>query len=329
MFETLEIMISLSTIYLILSMILKYIMSIIKRLLKTKANVVADEMKHLIGDQKLIPLIEKKADELCLLDSLGISKKSKKGFRQLSKNNIKELLLEFKSDLEHAEKAGLPIDIDGIVEAGQDKINVINQKIISVQKKIETYYENTMQKIEEQYKHKMRTITLFAAFALTMAINADFFDIYHSLSKNPLVRSTIAAQAEAISTEMEIMYESKKTHNEEGYQSWEEFSKDREKIVDALYSKLDDETSLQLGWTDKAFETVYPPITAEKFPAAIKKILGCLISGLLISFGAPFWHDFLSSLTSLNKMLKGKTDATSSEKSKTIIQPDSRWLDQI
>ena len=45
MFETLDIMISLAVVFLILSMVHKYLVSLIKRLLSIKAKVVADEMK--------------------------------------------------------------------------------------------------------------------------------------------------------------------------------------------------------------------------------------------------------------------------------------------
>ena len=44
MFEALDIMISLAVVFLILSMIHKYLVSLIKRVLSIKAKVVAEEM---------------------------------------------------------------------------------------------------------------------------------------------------------------------------------------------------------------------------------------------------------------------------------------------
>ncbi len=69
MFETLDTMISLGVIFLILSMVNKYLISIIKRCLKTKAKVVSSEMKTFIGENTtkiLIPFIEK--NEALILD---------------------------------------------------------------------------------------------------------------------------------------------------------------------------------------------------------------------------------------------------------------------
>ena len=70
MFETLDIMISLAVVFLILSMVHKYPVSLIKRLLSIKAKVIADEMKTFVGEntvQYLIPYLEKPFSSLICL----------------------------------------------------------------------------------------------------------------------------------------------------------------------------------------------------------------------------------------------------------------------
>ncbi len=42
--------------------------------------------------------------------------------------------------------------------------------------------------------------------------------------------------------------------------------------------------------------------------AGFYKFIGLIISGLLISFGAPFWHDFIGTFTGLRKTLRGKKE---------------------
>ena len=64
MFETLDIMISLVVVFLILSMIHKYLLSI-------KAKIIAEEMKTFVGEntaQYLIPYLEKNAKHLNFLE---------------------------------------------------------------------------------------------------------------------------------------------------------------------------------------------------------------------------------------------------------------------
>ena len=70
MFETLDVMLSLAVVFLILSMVNKYLMSIIKRALRIKAGVAAEEMKTFIGENTvklLIPYLDKKARHLNFL----------------------------------------------------------------------------------------------------------------------------------------------------------------------------------------------------------------------------------------------------------------------
>ena len=50
MFETLDIMIALAVVFLILSMVHKYLVSPVKRMLSIKAKVVAEEMETFIGE---------------------------------------------------------------------------------------------------------------------------------------------------------------------------------------------------------------------------------------------------------------------------------------
>jgi hypothetical protein len=76
MFETLDIMISLAVVFLILSMVHKYPVSLIKRLLSIKAKVVAEEMKTFVGEnnvQYLIPYLEKSFSSLiCLPGTISL-----------------------------------------------------------------------------------------------------------------------------------------------------------------------------------------------------------------------------------------------------------------
>ncbi len=64
MFETLDTMISLGVIFLILSMVNKYLISLVKRIFKIKAKVITKELETFIGEKTskyLIPYLEEKA----------------------------------------------------------------------------------------------------------------------------------------------------------------------------------------------------------------------------------------------------------------------------
>ena len=50
----------------------------------------------------------------------------------------------------------------------------------------------------------------------------------------------------------------------------------------------------------------------------LNKLIGLFISGLLISFGAPFWHDFLSAFVGIKKTLRGREERKGSTSSSSL-----------
>jgi hypothetical protein len=302
MFETLDIMISLGVVFLILSMVLKYLMSMIKRLLKVKASVVAVEMKTFVGENTskyLIPYLEKKAMHLNFLDAtrnrMGL-KKGEKGLRQLNKDQLKEVVVAVKDFLESApleeiqEELGLKTSVDIIDDLKKDFEDLKN--------KIEKTYDNTVERISEVYESKLRYFTLIIGLLLVVCINADFFDIYSSISKNYIEREKLIAQAEIISAKVSQI-DTKLANKGEEVVVKKEIQEAKHDI--AALTKTFKEAGLLLGWTKNKFSNA-----VENIGTFLNKLIGLFISGLLISFGAPFWHDFLSAFVGIKKTLRGR-----------------------
>lgn len=55
-----------------------------------------------------------------------------------------------------------------------------------------------MDRIAELYENKLRKLTLISGLVLVVLINADFFEIYSSLSRQSIARGKLVAQAELI-----------------------------------------------------------------------------------------------------------------------------------
>ena len=66
-------------------------------------------------------------------------------------------------------------------------------------------------------------------------------------------------------------------------------------------TKSFEEAGLQLGWTRYRFCDAFKGIGS-----FLNKLIGLFISDLLISFGAPFWHDFLTVFVGIRKTLRGR-----------------------
>ncbi len=302
MFETLDTMISLGVIFLILSMVNKYLISIIKRFLKTKAKVISSEMETFIGENTtkiLIPFLEKNEKHLNFLDQV----KGKNALRKLSKEQLKGIvgkLEDFLNKNEDAVEIKNTLGLELSVEEIKGKLGEIKIHLNTLHEKIENMYDNTLDKISELYTAKLRLFTLFTGMALAFIVNADFFGIYNSLSKSPVIRDKLVAQSETIELEMKKLSEKIEKNAGENVKKIQKELDSANDTVTSLLGRVES-TGIVLGWTDEKMSKA-----CSGLGSFVYKLIGLLIAGLLISFGAPFWHDFIGTFTGLRKTLRGK-----------------------
>jgi hypothetical protein len=316
MFQTLDAIISLSVIFLILSMVHKYNLSFIKRLLKTKARIIGREMGSFVGQRTskyLIGYLREKAEHLNFLDENGRKWKregSQPGLRSLSKKQLLEVTGALETYLKQNQNTPAEIIKDLKIEMNSSDVTKelsgkweVIEHLGRLKGRIEDMYENTTTRIADVYESKLRKITLASGLIFAVIINADFFELYQSLSRHSLAREKLVAQASIIQDQAAQVIDSIDSKGDEGFEDVKsEIEQAREDIFG--FSERIKNAGLELGWTGKKWSDTW------KEPAeGVKKFLGFIISGLLISFGAPFWHDLLSSLSGLNQKLKGQAKA--------------------
>ena len=228
-------------------------------------------------------------------------KEGDKGLRRLNKAQLKEIVtslkeyIESKSGKEIKEKLGLKVSEDEI----KKKIEEIKVHLGTLKNEIENMYDNTLKKMAEVYETKLRHYTLISGLALAVFINADFFEVYDSMSKNSSARNKLVVQAELISTHVSKMAAQLKEKEEKERGRVTEEIQEVKKNIGELSKDLE-EAGLQLGWTQEAFDRAFRGVGP-----IVNKLLGLFVSALLISFGAPFWHDFVGSFAGLRRKLKG------------------------
>ncbi|UCG66900.1 MAG: hypothetical protein JSW12_07860 [Deltaproteobacteria bacterium] len=315
MFDTLDIMISLAVVFLILSMVHKYLVSLIKRLLSIKAKVVAKEMKTFVGEntmQYLIPYLEKKAKHLNFLEQqhgIPLIRKGQVGLRRLEQKQLEEVVDSLKGFLEKKSvrqlKHDLAVQIPSVTT--KKKLDEIREHLVTLRGRIETMYDNTTERMSEVYETRIRHQTLIWGLVLAVLINGDFLDMYSSLAKNSLVRGKLAAQAEVIDRQMQLMSEQIEQKEGEEIKRVRPLFKEAQANLSELAESFE-KAGLSLAWTKEKLLAVF-----KGWGVFFNKLLGLFISGLLISFGAPFWHDLLSSFSGLRRMLQEK------EKRKPVV----------
>jgi hypothetical protein len=75
--------------------------------------------------------------------------------------------------------------------------------IESFKENVEIWFNNSMARVSGWYKRKTQLVHILLAVALTLVINVDTVLVVNALSRNPALRETVAAQAEAYAKEQQ------------------------------------------------------------------------------------------------------------------------------
>jgi hypothetical protein len=175
--------------------------------------------------------------------------------------------------------------IKGLLESLQRDAK---EDIADFRKLIESHYDTAMDRASGWYKRKTQTIALIVSAIFVIFANVDTISLVNSLSSNP------AARAKMLEIAQQQVDAAKESASRPGAPATStadadalKEAKDRsEKAGEALAKANTDLSSagIQLGW--QALPVGYGDWAS--------KIIGLLISVLAISLGAPFWFDLLS-----------------------------------
>lgn len=157
--------------------------------------------------------------------------------------------------------------------------------LLKFQELSEKWFNETMDRATGWYKKQTQKITLFVAFVVALTFNVDTIGIVKNLSANPKLATEVMEMADkyAKATKDNAIV----TTKEADEQIRISFA-NAQKLV-ANKSNIQNANSiLGLGWKDIKDAT-----------ALLCSILGCVITALAISLGAPFWFDLLNKLMQL------------------------------
>jgi len=156
---------------------------------------------------------------------------------------------------------------------------------------LESWYDDYMVRVNHAYSRLLKTPLFVLGFIIAFAFNIDAMRITTELWQNAPMRSNISGMAE------KFMETNKKI--------------DEVKLSEAFFKEYEKEMELPTGWvyekqykcdlmkTDKDFSLCF---------YWFLKILGFLVTGIVASFGAPFWYDALQKIIGLRKGIVAKAD---------------------
>jgi len=159
-----------------------------------------------------------------------------------------------------------------------------------IQQDLAKWFDQYMERVSGWYKRKAQAITLALALALAVMLNADSLAIFNALSTNPKLSTA------AVDVATNLLKESPSpalttTQPVTDTQTVVDLAKPMAEIL-----RLEDtlaKLNLPITWAP----------ADEKVPKDLAgwfyKILGLLMTALLVSLGAPFWFDLLNRFVNL------------------------------
>ena len=175
----------------------------------------------------------------------------------------------------------------------QDNLEDTEKDIHKFKKRIEDWYDTTMDRASGWYKRKAHKMLLAIGFLIAIVFNADTLSIYHKLSDDPEARSQIINVAQQFINQG--MGAAEDSINMDTPQK-ADLGALQNQIQTLISQDLRTVHSpLGIGWTKADTDS----LRKAGFNEWAKKIFGLIVTALAISLGAPFWFDLLKQLMNI------------------------------
>ncbi len=284
MLSLIETIIGFSAIMLLLSYLVKSLTSVVKNHIDYYGNNLESELGRLVGE------ILGTSWEQVKTTNPWLQQVQWKRLREefLSKDNIKWLLT---------------------------KLNCPDDKLKKLRYQLQARLEVHKSNVQFVFEKRTKNLSLALGLALCLFLNINAFTIWDTLYNDQLVRAKFASPEYVKVTEKKLQdYEreikaigsqikDKATERAEGVEQEKETSESLKKQRDALMKQREalskqithfrGEVTFGMGkiWSGKV-TTIF---------GLLYEFFGSLLTGILVSIGAPYWHDLLRTISSWRK----------------------------
>lgn len=191
--------------------------------------------------------------------------------------------------------------------------------ITLVRKRLETWFDYSMEGLTESYKKQTRIWTFFIAMLIAFSANVDTIALAKYLYENPAQAAILAAAAEKEVADSTLYKEVQKSlaNIEQNLQ--------QSKVDSAKTSVVIQQTKESIQRAQKQYHNLNAKLKATGLPLGwegwnkvdsddkcmlwVRKILGILLTAFALTLGAPFWFDMINKLVNIRSA--GNKPATS------------------
>jgi hypothetical protein len=168
-----------------------------------------------------------------------------------------------------------------LAEQARIKANSLEGEVRQLELEVANWFNHSMERASGVYRRNAKGIAILIGFLVAIVINADTLHMIDRLSKDSLLRATIAQAAEQVS-EPGLSPEGTPLPSEQTQ---------LENLRNSVNTVLD-EMPLPIGWhpTNVAGQAVADRQWSVPW---LHRLVGWLITGIALSMGASFWYDLL------------------------------------
>lgn len=199
-------------------------------------------------------------------------------------SNIRSTALQL--ELEHPE----------LTNAARVRIAMLQKASSQFLGKINLWFDQTMDRVSDRFTQHTRFVTFITGFLIALAIQLDTAALVSRLSSDDALRSALVTQAQSEIAQGQLT-------KDDGNPGVRLTPADVQNVRDLMTNNLLGVPQTLSDWRGRWTRD-----------SAGMKVLGILLSALLLSLGAPFWYNALRNLIRLRSVVATKDDQQRSER---------------
>ncbi len=295
MASLLETLITFVVAMLVLALAAQSVQELIKVAFALKGRVALKALRGLVreaaeahqqmpndGDDILAELIRR-------LQALGQKGFGKSGIRldSLSAEQLQGLI----AAVDPAKIAGLKALEDGAAKT----------RLAAIARQACVWFPLAMNPVDTRYRRRMRFLAFVTSALVVLGLNAGAIDLLRQTMSDPALRARMGERGERL-----LQLDSLIAAVVDSVAVRAQAPDSQQRHTETLRTRLDSLTGVRAGVTQAGLEDLSDMLTgpAGWHVRSLEWWVGILFSTLLVSFGAPFWHDVLESLFGVKQMLR-------------------------
>ncbi len=323
-----DVALGLVFIYTLYSLLATTLVELIATVFQTRARFLEKGIRRMLDDDTQ-PVFAKEFYQMPLIKYMasGFWKIFNKP-SYLKARNFSQALLQLLKD-QPADGTTTLDKIRTVLEAKQDThtgkylLNLLDDAENDLEKfkeKLETWYDDTMERVSGWYKRRISLITFIVGLILATIFNVDTMQIVNKLSKDPKAREQYVQLAGQLAADTAIVkVDSIKGTLIENLNTLQSYATQSSSVLGNKRINCTSDTTATTAMQNGKDTPCRHCYLKALWYSSWDNFWGCLITAIALSLGAPFWFDLLNKIVKLRSSLGAAT--ASSGKTKSAQQP--------